>query len=85
MHRLAPEYLAAAERGELAEARRILGEILKEQTTSSTYLNDMGVLYFMDGQLPLARVHLCCALIFDPSNALALENLQQVDAALTVT
>lgn len=81
-HRLEPAYLAAAEQGNLAEARQILGEILKEQTTSATYLNDMGVLYFLDGQLALARTHLLCALAFEPGHALAQDNLQQVTDAL---
>jgi Flp pilus assembly protein TadD len=81
-HRLEPAYLAAAEQGDLATARRILGEILAEQTTSATYLNDMAVLYFLDGQLALARVHLLCAIIFEPDHALAHENLQQVTDAI---
>jgi Flp pilus assembly protein TadD len=82
-HRLEPAYLSAAEQGDLAGARRLLGQILKEHTSSSTYLNDMGVLYFLDQQLAMARVHLVCALLFDPGNALAKDNLQQVNDAIS--
>lgn len=74
------EYLTAVDQGDLRKGQQILGEILKELPFSSKYLNDLGVLYFLDKQLGLARVHFVCALIFDPSNELARDNLKRVES-----